>query len=119
MPDLETVSAVECDSVLFIVTQRKIRLLLGVLITETKSYMRGQLIGDGGRTSITLDMLAEKSAGIVAFLVEEFGGKQDAVNDGPRRGVANIIKSDKVGVNAQPGFMTGCDERPFGFSQAP
>jgi hypothetical protein len=30
-------------------------------------------------------MLAEKSAGIVAFLVEEFGGKQDAVNDGPGR----------------------------------
>src|SRR5689334_6506647 len=54
-------------------------------------------------------MFAENPSGIIAFLVEELGGKQDAVDYGPGRSVANIIQRDKVRVDAEAGFMTGGD----------
>ena len=84
-----------------------IGILLGILITQAESHVGRELIADGKRAAVTVQMLAEESAGIIGIFVEELGREQGIANDIPGNGVTNVVKSDEVGVNAELAFVAG------------
>ena len=104
---LETVGSVERDAILPVVAQWLIRLLLSILITKPKRNVRCQLVANRGCTAITLDVLRKYSAGIVTIFVEKLSREQNVVDDIPGRGMANVIQSDEVGIDAQLRFVSG------------
>ena len=59
---LETVSTVERNPVLLVIAQRLVGLLLGILVAEAERDVRGQLIAQGRRAAIALNVFGEEAA---------------------------------------------------------
>ena len=66
----KTVGAVERDASLLVVAAQLIGLLLSILIAKTERDVRCQLVTNGGRPAVTLNVLRKQSAGIISIFIE-------------------------------------------------